>query len=58
VVLSLVGFGVVIVVGFNPTEAHVGDIAIKITHNGFVSKVRVWVKSHDGASGWYTSVEL
>jgi hypothetical protein len=50
-VLRLVGFGVVTVVGFNPIEAHVGDIAIKITHNGCVSKVRVWVKSHDGARG-------
>jgi hypothetical protein len=58
VVLRLVGFGVVTVVGFNPVEAQVGDIAIKITHNGCVSRVRVWVKSQDGTSGWYTSVEL
>jgi hypothetical protein len=58
VVLRLVGFWVVIVVGFNLAEAQVGDIAIKITHNGCVSRVRMWVKSHDGASGLYTSVEL
>ncbi len=45
-------------VGFNLAEAQVGDIAIKITHNGCVSRVRMWVKSHDGASGLYTSVEL
>jgi hypothetical protein len=57
-VLRLVGFGVVNVVGFNPTKAQVGDIVIKITYNGCVSKVRVWVKSHDGVSGWYTSAEL
>jgi hypothetical protein len=31
-VLRLVGFGVVIVVGFNLAKAQVGDIAIKITH--------------------------
>jgi hypothetical protein len=49
-VLRLVGFRVVIVVGFNPAEAQVGNIAIKITHNGCVSKLKVWVKSHDGAS--------
>ncbi len=57
-VLRLVGFGVVIVVGFNPAKAQVGDIAIKITHNGCVSRVRVWVKSQDGTSGWYTSAKL
>ncbi len=57
-VLRLVGFGVVIVVGFNPAKAQVGDIAIKITHNGCVSRVRVWVKSQDGVSGWYTSAKL
>jgi hypothetical protein len=45
VVLRLVGFGVVTVVGFNPTEVQVGNIAIKITHNGCVSRVKVWVKS-------------
>jgi len=49
-VLRLVGFGVVTMVGFNPAEAQVGDIAIKITHNGCVSRVKVWVKSQDGAS--------
>jgi hypothetical protein len=35
-VLRLVGFGVVTMVGFNPAKAQVGDIAIKITHNGCV----------------------
>jgi hypothetical protein len=29
------------VVGFNPIEAQVRDIAIKVTHNGCVSKVSV-----------------
>jgi hypothetical protein len=57
-VLRLVGFGVVIVVGFNLAEAQVGNIAIKITHNGCVSKVKVWVKSHDGANNWCTSAKL
>jgi hypothetical protein len=35
-VLRLVGFGVITMVGFNPTEAQVEDITIKITHNGCV----------------------
>jgi hypothetical protein len=58
VVLRLVGFGVVTMIGFNLAEAQVGDIAIKITHNGCVSRVKVWVKAHDGASDRCTSVEL
>jgi hypothetical protein len=55
VVLRLVGFGVLTVVGFNLAEAQVGDIIVKITHNGCVSKVKVWVKSQDGTSDWYKS---
>ncbi len=58
IVLRLVGFGVLTVVGFDPTEAQVGDIAVKVTHNGCVSWVKVWVKSQDGTSGWYKSAEL
>jgi hypothetical protein len=50
VVLRLVGFVVVTVVGFNLGKAQAGDIAIKITHNGCVFRVKMWVKAHDGAS--------
>jgi hypothetical protein len=46
------------VVGFNPTKAQVGDIAVKVTHNACVFRVRVWVKLEDGTSGWYKSAEL
>jgi hypothetical protein len=53
VVLRLVGFGVLIVVGSNLAEAQVGDIVIKVTHNGCVSRVRVWVKLQDETSRWY-----
>jgi hypothetical protein len=58
VVLRLVGFGVFIVVGFNLTEAQVGNITVKVTHNGCVSRMRVWVKLQDGTSGWHQSAEL
>jgi hypothetical protein len=54
----LVGFGVLIMVGFNHAKAQVGDIAVKVTHNGCVSRVIMWVKVQDGASSWYKSVEL
>jgi hypothetical protein len=38
VVLRSIGFGVVTMVGFNLPKTQVGDIAIKITHNGCVSR--------------------
>jgi len=50
IVLRLVGFGMLIVVGFDLAEAQVGDVVVKITHNGCVSRVKVWVKLEDGAS--------
>jgi hypothetical protein len=40
VVLKIVSFGVVTVIGFDPVKAQVGDIAIKTTHNGFISKTQ------------------
>jgi hypothetical protein len=41
VILRSVGFGVVIVIRFNPTNAQIEDIALKITHNMFMSSVHV-----------------
>jgi len=40
VVSRIVSFGVVIVIGFDPVKAQLGDIAIKTTHNGFISKTQ------------------
>jgi hypothetical protein len=34
-ILHLLGFGVVTFVGIDFDEAQVGDVTIKITHNGF-----------------------
>jgi len=36
VVLCFVGFEVVRLVGINPGEARVGDIAVEVAHNGFL----------------------
>jgi hypothetical protein len=41
IILRLVRFGVVIVIGFNPANAQIKDIAFKITHNMFMSSVHV-----------------
>jgi hypothetical protein len=30
-----------IMIGFNPTKAQIGDLAVKITHNKFMAKAQV-----------------
>jgi hypothetical protein len=34
-VLRVLGFGVITIVGIDPEQAHIGDIAVEIAHNGF-----------------------
>jgi len=46
------GFGVIIIVGIDPDAAKVGDITIEITHSGFYTRAKVWVKVSNGARGW------
>jgi hypothetical protein len=54
IVLRYVGFGVVTMVGFNPAKVAITDITIKISHNGFVSRNKVWLKITNGSNGWHT----
>jgi hypothetical protein len=35
VVLHFLGFGVVTLVGIDPDEARVGDVAVEVAHSGF-----------------------
>jgi hypothetical protein len=58
VVLRLLGFGVVTLVGIDPEEARVGDIAVEVAHNGFYTRAKVWLKVRDGARGWECISEL
>jgi len=51
VVLRLLGFGVVTLVGVDPEEARVGDIAVEVAHSGFYTRIEVWLKLRDGARG-------
>ncbi len=37
-VLRFLGFGVVRLVGIDPNEARVGDIAVKVAHSGFYTR--------------------
>jgi hypothetical protein len=52
VVLRFLGFGVVRLVGIDPDEARVGDIAVEVVHSGFYTRAQVWLKVIDGAGGW------
>jgi hypothetical protein len=58
VILRFLGFGVVRLVGIDPDEARVGDIAIEVTHSGFYTHAQVWLKVIDGARGWVSTSEL
>ncbi len=56
--VCLLGFGVVTLVGIDPDEARVGDIVVEVAHNGFYTRVKVWLKVRDGARGWVSISEL
>ncbi len=57
-ILRFLGFGVITVVGIDPDEARIGDVAVKIAHNGFYTRAQVWLKLRDGARGWGLTSEL
>jgi len=58
VVLHLLGFEVVTLLGIDPEEAQVGDIAVEVAYNGFYTHAKVWLKVKDGAKGWVSISEL
>ncbi|CAN5951070.1 unnamed protein product [Sphagnum jensenii] len=58
VILRFLGFDVVSLVGINPDQARVGDIAVEISHSGFYTSARVWLRVIDGARGWVRIAKL
>jgi hypothetical protein len=58
VILHFLSFGVVRLIGIDPDEAQVGDIAIEVAHNGFYTRAQVWLKVIDGARGWASTSNL
>jgi hypothetical protein len=58
VVLRFLGFGVINLVGIDPDEARVGDIAIEVAHSGFHTRAEVWVKLSNGPRGWVSISQL
>jgi hypothetical protein len=57
-ILRFLGFGVVRLVGIDPDQARVGDIAVEVAHSGFYTRAQVWLKVVDGARGWASTSEL
>jgi hypothetical protein len=58
VILRFLGFGVVSIVGIDPDQARVGDIAIEVVHSGFYTRAEVWVKVVNGTRGWASTSHL
>ncbi len=57
IILHIIGFGLINIVGLDPSKTRIGDIVVKITHNGFDIKAQVWMKVHDGNKAWkYCSI--
>jgi hypothetical protein len=42
------GFGVVGIVGINPSEALIGDLEVKMHHRGFDTQAQIWIKVGNG----------
>jgi hypothetical protein len=58
VILRFLGFGIVTIIGIDLDEAQVGDVAVKLAHNGFYTRAQIWLKLRDGARGWGSTLEL
>ncbi len=48
----------VTVVGIDPDEARVGDVAVEVAHSGFYTRAEVWLKVKDGSRGWVSISKL
>jgi hypothetical protein len=46
------------IVGVDPDQARVGDIAVEVVHSGFYTRAEVWVKVIDGTRGWASTSHL
>jgi len=58
VILRFLGVGVIRLVGIEPDQARVGDIAVEVVHSGFYTRTWVWLKVADGARDWACTSEL
>jgi len=58
VILRFLGFGVVSIVGIDPDQARVGDIAVEVAHSEFYTRAEVWVKVVNGTGRWVSTSHL
>jgi hypothetical protein len=58
VILHFLGVGVIRLVGIEPDQARVGDIAVEVVHSGFYTRARVWLKIANGARDWACTSKL
>ncbi len=58
VILRALGFGVIRIVGIDTDQARLGDIAVEVTHSGYFTSARVWLKAVNGAGGWTCTSEF
>jgi hypothetical protein len=58
VILHFLGFGVVSIIGIDPDQARIRDIAIKVVHSGFYTRTEVWVKVVNGTRGLASTSHL
>ncbi len=48
IIFRITSFGVINILGLEPSKAKMGDIAIKASHNGFETRTQVWMKIRNG----------
>jgi hypothetical protein len=51
VIITITGFVFVIIIGFDPHVAKVGDLAIGIMYYGFFMKPTIWIKARERVDG-------
>ncbi len=57
-ILRIVGFGVFTIIGIDPEQAHIGDIAVEIAHSGFHTRAEVWMKVSNESRGWVSTSQF
>ncbi len=52
VIIKIIGFAfVMIIIGFDPHVAKVGDLAIRVMYSGFFMKAAIWIKTREKIDG-------
>jgi hypothetical protein len=51
IILKVTRFANIIIVGFDPITAEVGDIAMGVVHVGLFMKVVFWLKTNSNVNG-------